>query len=103
MNKITLGMAGLVGAAIGVFVMGLSAIAVNYYSPPDVNRAEVFQREHKPPVMRIYRGGKDRIMVAKSEEGKNYITREKYLGGIKDEADRKIEEAKIEKLVGWDR
>jgi hypothetical protein len=95
MDKETIGLIGLCAGAVVVVASVLS-------SPPDVGRAQVFQRENKPAVMRMYRwGGKDGIYVADSENPRNYIPLDKYLRGIEGKADRNLEEAAIKKVVGW--
>lgn len=63
---------------------------------------EIFPRENKPSVMRIYRPGVDILKVQNQDNPNLYdVPLQKYLSTIPNKADRNIEKAQIEKLVGW--
>jgi hypothetical protein len=57
-----------------------------------------FEQEDMPRVLRIERLGRDLLYIDESDE---IMPLEKYLNQIPDKYDRKIEKAKIEKIVDW--
>lgn len=85
------GLAGIFGMIAG----GVIAIS----GPSDAYKLKVFQRENKPSVIKLYRFGRDAIYVENSERKGEYITLDSYLAGIKDAADKKIEQENIRKAV----
>ncbi|MFA4953224.1 MAG: hypothetical protein WC584_03305 [Candidatus Pacearchaeota archaeon] len=99
LSKLEVGIvSGVVGISAGI-IMGLAAYT---YGRPNVDNGKVFQREQgKPAVMRIYKSGSDGVLVENPEKKGEYILMSKYLDGIKNKADRKIEEAEIYKTVRW--
>lgn len=87
--------AGGIGLVTGICI----STGFMIYNTPNTSRVEVFQRENKPAVMRIYKTGSDGLYVESVKD--KFITSNQYLKQIPNEADRKIEEAKIKKIVGW--
>ena len=83
------------------FVGGLLGIIINTDSAPVIDKIEIYQRESKPAVMRLYKSGRDGILVENSEKKGEYIQLDAYLGKIPSKADRRIEEAEIRKAVRW--
>jgi len=51
--------------------------------------------------MRLYRVGSDDILVDDMTNRGNYITLERYLTTIPEEADKRIEKESIKKVVDW--
>jgi len=90
-------MSGLVGMFVGMLYM----IGIGVLFPSRVDKVQVFQREDKPSVMRLYRPGRDWIYVADSNDSKNYISLGRYLNRIENKANRATELATIKKTVGW--
>lgn len=91
-------------AGIGWVSVGIigTIIAIGFYSRPNVDEARVFQREEgKPAVIRMYKPGRDGILVEDKENKGKYIQIDEYLGNIPDKSDREIEEATIKKLIDW--
>ena len=87
------------GACVG-FAIGI--VTEMLIGRPRVDNGKVFQREQgKPAVMRLYKVGPDRILVENPERKGEYIPMDRYLSKIQDKAERKIEEAQIEKAVKW--
>lgn len=91
--------AGLMGAIMGIIV----TLGVVSYHSPDVSRAEIFQRENKPAIMRIYRPqASDGIYITDSKNKNIYdVPLKQHLETITNKADREIEEVLIKKAVGW--
>ena len=94
MDKIQAGLSGII---VGLVLTSGSIL----YCNPDVDKVKVFQRENKPPVMRMYRRGSDGIYVEDLNIQNDYIKLDKHLERINNEADRNIEEAEIKKTVRW--
>lgn len=81
---------------------GATMVAVGLFSSPDVHEARVFQREEgKPAVIRMYKPGRDGILVQDEKNKEKYIQIGEYLKNIPDKSDREVEEATIKKLIDW--
>ncbi|MEK6875497.1 MAG: hypothetical protein AABX30_02335 [Nanoarchaeota archaeon] len=66
------------------------------------NKAKTFKYEEGRSIIRTYQPLKrDQIFIEGQTNSGEYINIKKYLDSIKDARDRKLEEAKIEKLVEW--
>jgi len=95
---------GIAGLSLG-FIGGMFfCLGLSYCLLPQIERADTLQRaNNKPTVMRMYRLGVDGIYVENDNSPirQRYIKLNKYLDGIKDHADRDVEEALIKKAVGW--
>lgn len=72
-------------------------------SHSELDTAKIFRDENGRQIIRTYEKGKwDQIRVQKTKDDSVYVSLGAYLKGEKlTEYDRKIEEAKIKKLVGW--
>jgi hypothetical protein len=81
-------------------VVGGSIALTCHWGIPNINEVKTFQEENRPAIMRLYKTGRDGIMVDPEKDG-TYVTLSKHLGTINDEAERVIEEARIKKTVGW--
>lgn len=94
-------MRGDIVFAIGL-IIGMLAIFVIAKGGTDIEKIEVFQREDKPTVIRVYRSSAmDLIFIQDPEVKDRYISQEEYLEGIPDEVERRIMEIKIKEIAGW--
>lgn len=96
---------GIIGAAIGV---AGTVLVTTLAMTPKVDEARVFQREEgKPAVMRTYKHGNDGLLIQGAGGGNLFYDRYKplsiYLESINDLDDRRVEEAAIKKVVGWNK
>lgn len=91
-SKLELAIAFCMGSMVGALIQ-------TYLGSP--KQVRVFREENKPGVMRIYSPGKDKIMLDVDNGNIYDVSLIKYLGAIENEADRNLERARIEKLVGW--
>ena len=90
--------AGWVGFLAGTVAL----VGVALYTPPAVNRTEIFPRDNKPAVMRMYKNGRDGIYLQSPIDKNHYnITLKQHLKKIENKADREIEETEIKRAVGW--
>ena len=89
------------GFVAGVLVIGAVSLVGHFSSNDIYNNAKVYKAENGKSVIRLYREGGDQIMVG-DESGTDYKTLNTYLREVQDTNDRKVERAKIEKLVRWE-
>ncbi|MEK6857331.1 MAG: hypothetical protein AABX39_01960 [Nanoarchaeota archaeon] len=91
----------LLGAFLGV-VGGMTLSMAVYFGGNSIyDTAKVYKAENGRSVMRLYRDGRDQILVG-DESGTNYKRLGLYLKEVQDANDRKVEQARIEKLVRWE-
>jgi len=93
---------GMVVAGMGIFGMGM--ILGGVLAPLDVREAKIFQREEgKPAVLRLYCSPfhSYELMVQDSKDNRRFIPSSVHLSGIKDRADREVEEAEIKRAAEW--
>ena len=89
-SKLELAIAFCMGSMAGVLIQ-------TYLG--SLKQVRIFREENKPGVMRIYSPGEDKLIL--DIDNIYDIPLDEYLGAIESEADRNLERAKIEKLVGW--
>lgn len=82
-----------------LFGVLVGSLLARIFPPYDYN-VEIFQREGKPAVMRIYTHGIDILLV---EDNKRYISLEQYLKRFANKFDRQIEKLAIKKAAEWDK
>jgi len=90
----------VVSAGLGLVIGACMVLGASLSSSPKVDRVEIFQRDDKPTVMRMYKPGMDGIMVEESD-GTGYIRLDTYLDRFENESQKEIEKADIRGAVGW--
>lgn len=89
------GLGMVVSLLAGGFFAGSYAFFVGL--PP--NEVKIYETANQPTVMRIYNPGRDKILVKDGDNHYNPLT--EHLKIFNSIPDRKIEEMKILKTVGW--
>ena len=89
-----------IGVIIGVSAMTATAMAIMYFSPPNVNYVRVLPSRQETSVMRLYREGTDGTFVRSPTDSTRYISLSDYLKhNFSDANERNLEKARIELLV----
>ena len=91
-----------ISGAFFSFACGIGAYAImSLADSPRVTGVKIFEREDNLPIMRLYGISRDAIYIQDDEDNSSYVPLKEYLWNIEGEADRKLEEAKIKKFIGW--
>ena len=99
LTKQTLTMSGFL-LVFGIGLVGITSSFVPF--PLLVEKMEIYGREDKPDVMRIFKRGKDGIFLENPDEPGIYdVSFGRYLRGIEDRAERDREKIKIRELAGF--
>ncbi len=86
-----------------VIGFGIAYLTVSLSIFPGIDKIEIYNRENKPNVMRVFRPGRDGILMENPDESGIYdLSLRRYLRKtIEDKAERKIERINIKKLAGF--
>ena len=91
---------------MGISTAGIGFISASllflWFGGAYVERVQLYQRAaHRPPVIRVYQYGSDRLFVEDFEKKNVYQPLDKYLSRIPDKTLRATEEVDIKAAARW--
>lgn len=91
---------GIAGIILGVSLGSVTCRGLQ--SSKAIDSAKTYRREGKPEVIKImYNSTSTKDLLVKDAKEDKYVTLDKYLESIPNEADKKVEEAEIKKAADW--
>ena len=82
-------------ALLGGFLLGVSSVLIEgLIRSPNIDDIRIYSEQGKQNVMRLYKDGKDGIMVEDPREQGYYITLKKYNRLVSDEYKKRTERAR---------